>query len=230
MATATLIDAPASSSPVDHTIHLPGVGWEGYQTILRLRGDRPSPRLLYLDGDLTLMSPSMPHECHSRLLGRFVPEVAAGLGLPCSGIGSTRLGREVLNVGVEGDQVFYLDSLAAVRGKVKLDLNVDPPPDLAIEVVVTHGAEGALEVYRRLGVPEVWVFTLDRLAFLRLGEDGTYAESAESRAFSMLRADEVFGWVDQPPLTDESEWSDRLRAWVRDVLVPRVRGIGGHRR
>ena len=214
------------SHSIPHEVQLHEIDWEGFQTILRLRGDRPSFRIRYLDGDLTLVSPSMPHECRSQRIGYFVRAIAEGLGVPFVGIGSTILGREVLGIGVEGDQAFYLSSLGAVRGKVKLDLNVDPPPDLAIEVVVTHDATHALEIYRRLGVPEVWVRTHKALTIFRLGRDGAYAESAESGVFPTLRAEDIFGWVDQPMLIDESDWIARLRDWVVEVLAPRARGGG----
>lgn len=226
MSTATKPGAETPTEPNDNVIHLLGVGWGGFQTMLDLRGDRRSPRVLYLDGNLTLVSPSLPHEYRSRRLGLFVAEVALGLGIPYSGVGSTTIGREPLDSGVEGDQEFYFANVDRIRGKEELDLNVDPPPDLAIEVVITHGVKQAMEIYRRLGVPELWVCTRKRLRFFRLGDDGNYAETPSSIALPSLSADEVFGWVDQPPDAIESEWLRRVRDWVRDELAPRARAGG----
>ena len=86
---------------------------------------------------------------------------------------------------------------------MELDLKVDPPPDLAVEAVVSHGPKQALEIYRRLGVPEVWVCTSRALTIFRIGEDGTYAVTAESHALPTLRAEEIFDWADQPLFTND---------------------------
>lgn len=81
-----------------------------------------------------------------------------------------------------------------------------------------------MEIYRRLGIPELWICTRKRLRFFRLGDDGSYVVTETSRSFPFLTATEAFAWVDQPPLDPMNEWLLRLRAWVRDELAPRVRG------
>ena len=93
-------------------------------------------------------------------------EVVAGLEVPCVPAGSTTFRRRAKRGGVEGDQTFYLANEAKVRGKEALRLKVDPPPDLAIEVVWTHDAAAATEVYRRFKVPEVWIYGHDELTIL----------------------------------------------------------------
>ena len=46
----------------DQVVAMWGVGWGGYEELLEVRGERARPRLLYLDGDLFLMSPGHSHE------------------------------------------------------------------------------------------------------------------------------------------------------------------------
>ena len=82
-----------------------------------------------------------------------------------------------------------------VRGKNKLHLKTDPPPDLAIEAVHSHDADAAIEVYRRFKVPEVWVCDEAELRILILQTNGRYAESPTSAAFPFLSAAEVYDWV-----------------------------------
>ncbi|HEX8201685.1 MAG TPA: Uma2 family endonuclease, partial [Isosphaeraceae bacterium] len=141
----------------DQCVELRDVGWTGYMTLLRLRGERPRPRLIYLDGDVALVTTSFPHERLAERLGRLVLEIVVGLDIPCVTVGGTTFRRRKKRGGVEGDKTFYLANEARIRGKDKIDLRVDPPPDLAIEAVYSHAAARALEVYRRFGVPEVWV-------------------------------------------------------------------------
>ncbi|WP_169977408.1 Uma2 family endonuclease [Tautonia rosea] len=208
----------------DSQIDLIDVSWSGFKRMLKVRGERRSPRIWYLDGRLTLVSPSMPHERSARRLGIFVMESSTGLEMPCTPIGATTLSRDDLNIAVEGDENFYLANADQMVGKMELDLNVDPPPDLAIEVIVTHSAKRAIEIDRRLGVPEVWVCSQSRLRFFRLGGDRASIETPISSAFPFLSSAEVFSWINQPHSVIESHWLLRLRAWVRDELVPRVRG------
>ncbi|WP_152049653.1 Uma2 family endonuclease [Tautonia marina] len=208
----------------DTRIDLLDVSWSGFKRMLKVRGERRSPRIWYLDGSLTLVSPSMPHELFAERFGTFVQEVTLGLDRPCIPLGSVTLARSGMGAAVEPDKSFYLDHAEDLRGTTELDLEVNPPPDLIIEVVVTHGAKQAMTIYRRLGVPEVWVCTRKRLRIFLRGADGRYEESETSGAFPSLKASEIFSWIDQPPLMLMNDWQSRLRAWVRDELAPRVRG------
>ncbi len=115
-----------------------------------------------------------------------------------------------------------------MHGKVKLHLKTDPPPDLAIEAVDSHDAEAAIEVYRRLKVPEVWVCDETELAILVLSPSGRYAQSPTSASFPFLSSDEVYGWVGRPAAGADTEWIKALRRWVRRTLKPRFRRPEGN--
>ena len=82
-----------------------------------------------------------------------------------------------------GDQTYYLANEERIRGKDKISLKTDPPPDLAIEAVYSHEADAAVEVYRRFKVPEVWVCDEAELVILVLQSNGRYVESATSATF-----------------------------------------------
>lgn len=205
----------------DQRVVLGSIGWRGYRRLLRLRGDQRVPRIIYLDGTAWLMSPALPHEHGVHRLGSFVTEVCVGLGIPFKPIGSTTLRRRRRRGGVEGDLAYYVAHESRVRGKSTIDLKVDPPPDLAIEVVNTHQADEAIEVYRRLGVPEVWVQDEARFRILCLGPNLRYAESPTSRAFPCLNAAEVADWVRHPEDQSETDWVAAVRAWVGASLKPR---------
>jgi Uma2 family endonuclease len=231
MATATPTPAPTGISvwPIegDQCVEMRGIGWEGYKTMLRLRGRGSVPRMTYLDGDLWLMSPSFFHESLAERLGTFVLLVAIGVGIPYLPAGSTTFRRLKKRGGVEPDKSFYFANEGRVRGKKRIDLRVDPPPDLVIEAVYTHDADAAVEVWRRFRVPEVWVCDSSSLRILLRQANGRYAESESSAIFPFVTKAEIFEWVTRSPDTPELEWSLEVRQWVQDVLVPRVRGQGG---
>ena len=101
------------------------------------------------------------------------------------------------------------------------DFDVDPPPDLAIEVEITNSILNKLEIYARLGVPELWRFDGEILSVWLLQADGSYAESARSAAFPFLPMDEVSRFLLDPDMSDEeTRWGRSFRAWVREVLLP----------
>jgi Uma2 family endonuclease len=220
---ATTIPNRSTTIPGDQCVEMREIDWKGYVTMLRLRGERPIPRMIYLDGSLFLVSPSFPHERLAERLGIFVIEVVVGLDIPCVPAGGTTFRRRKKRGGVEGDKTFYLANEARVRGKEKIDLRTDPPPDLAIEAVYTHAA-AAVEVYRRLGVSEVWLCDEEGLHILVLRANGRYAESEASAAFPFLTEGEIFSWVGRPQSVSETEWVKEVRRWVRDTLAPRRAG------
>lgn len=220
MATVTKTESTAEAQG-DQLVALEGIDWTGYSSILELRGARSLPKVVFLDGRLTLMSPSYIHERLKKLLGGFIELTLEGLGIRFVAAGSTTLRRERRKGGVEGDETYYLKDLAALRVKARLDLRVDPPPDLAVEVVVSHDADDAVEVYRRLGVSEVWICSEERMSFLTLHDDGAYAVSETSLAIPGLSAAEAHSWIVRDDFPDDFEWRRALRRWVVEVLLPR---------
>lgn len=234
MATLTPTPAPSQAAAQtvegDQRVELIGVGWQGYKAMLRLQGERSRPQMVYLDGDVYLMSPSYNHEWLKMRLGHFVVEVAVGLDIPFMMAGETTLRRRKKRGGVQPDESFYFANyapIAAKMGKEDIDLRVDPPPDLSIEVVYSHDATAAVEVLRRLGVPEVWVGDEHGLRILVLQENGDYSESGRGLVFPILTAAEIFEWASRPQPESDIHWIKELRRWVQEVLVPRVRGQGG---
>ncbi|MDR3638482.1 MAG: Uma2 family endonuclease [Isosphaeraceae bacterium] len=203
------------------------VGWKGYNAVLKLRGERPRPRVVYLDGSVYFMTTSLPHERFKKLLGLLVVAVAQELRISFYQTGSTTFRRKAKRGGVEGDETYYFANAARVRGKKEIDLKVDPPPDLAIEVVHTNPVRASLEVYRRLGVPEVWACEDDGLMILVLQADGKYVGSKTSKVFPFLTAAEIFARITQPDPNNDLEWLDELQRWAREDVAKRPRPAAG---
>ncbi|APW63606.1 Uma2 family endonuclease [Paludisphaera borealis] len=213
---------PATDSTIEPCVVLHDVDWSGYESILKIRGEHPVPRMVYLDGSLLLMSPSYPHERLAERLGWFIKVIVEELDVPCIASGSTTFRRGSEKGGVEGDQTYYLASVVRVRGKTEIDLEIDPPPDLAVEVVWTHKADAAVEVYRRLQVPEVWVCDGRALTILTLQASGQYAPAESSLAVPVSAA-EIQEWAAERPEDDDTAWAKAVRRWVREAVVPRRR-------
>lgn len=90
-----------------------------------------------------------------RLIERFIIVLATELDLPLKTMGSTTLGVEALIKGAEPDNAYYIQNQPVVKGR-DVDLSQDPPPDLVVEVDITHTDIKKLELYAALGVPEFW--------------------------------------------------------------------------
>ncbi len=221
MSTAIAPTARTTEIDGDQCVVLWNIGWKGYTTLLKVRGERSDPRMVYLDGSLLLLSPSYFHERLKKLLGCFIMILIEELEIPCLMAGSTTFRRRAKRGGVEGDETYYLANLDRIRGKKKISLKIDPPPDLAIEVVASHDPDDALEVYRRFRVPEVWICDENQLTILVLQPDGQYVHSERGHAFSFLTASEIHSWISRGQDSNDMEWIKELRRWIAEVVVPR---------
>ena len=223
---STILTSQISQADGGQCIELRDLDWDGYSTMLRLRGDRSNPKLIYLDGSLWLVSPSHIHESAEWRLGRIVEVILEELAIPFHAAGSTTFSLEEEEAGAEPDESYYLANEANVRESDDrhLILGLDPPPDLVIEVVYTHGASKAIEAYRRFEVPEVWVWKKPVLSILRLGPGGRYVDSDQSLAFPFLKSFEIVDWASRPKTGSDLNWLREFRRWVREVLIPRGQG------
>jgi Uma2 family endonuclease len=224
MATAT--ETPSTRLDRENRVVLRGVGWDGYQSILKVVGDQPL-RVTYDRGDVELMSPLPKHERKKSLLGQFVRILARAFGIPLMPMGSTTWSREDVDKGLEADESFYVGDLERVRDPDNVDLDVDPPPQLAIEIEITRSALDRIGVYSALRVPEVWRFDGRTLRVLLRQDDGSYRESPVSAAFPGVPMDEISRFAAAEGIRDENAYLDRFSAWVNEDLMPRIRSRGG---
>jgi Uma2 family endonuclease len=223
MATAT---EPSTILPEgERRIVLRGVGWKGYQSLQRIIGDRPV-RLTYDRGDVELMSPQPKHERKKSLLGQLVRILARELHVPVMPMGSTTFNRRDLDKGIEADESFYLGNLERIRDTDHIDLEIDPPPDLAIEVDITRSALDRMGIYSALRVPEIWRFNGRTLRVLLRTDDGSYRQSQRSAAFPDVAVSELTRFAIREGSRDENAVVDELQAWVRTELLPRVERRG----
>jgi Uma2 family endonuclease len=170
----------------DQRIVTHGVPWSHFEAQLALRGDAPVPRMAYLDGALELMSPSKDHERIKSYLGRLLEAYALETGMDLSPYGAWTLKHAPAAAGLEPDECYIVGSDQAQE-----------VPDLAIEVVWTSGGIDKLEIYRRLGVGEVWTWKNERLEVHAL--EGDRFETAErSRLFPDLDLDLLVSLLDRP--------------------------------
>ncbi len=208
----------------EQRVLLARVGWSLYRSIAESIGDRAVPRLTYVDGDLELMAPSYLHELLADRLRYFVLALVRGLNLTVVSAGSALWERADLDKGKKPDACFYVANEPLVREVDEIDLEVHPPPDLAVEIEISCRLVDGLSVYSALRVPEVWTFDGKKLEFLVLDNRLIYRESARSRAFAQLTAAEAQDWLVRAHRRELTEWLTAVDSWVRDDLARRVEG------
>jgi len=201
-----------------------GVDFSAYEKMRASAGNR-GIRMTYTDGVLWIMSPQFRHEIGARRLGALVLAYALTTKLECEAAGATTFKKGVpdqpTGKGKEGDETYYLGSLAAeVRNKESLDVSVEPPPSLWIEVDNYGDSRGKLPLYAALGVPEVWQYRVRRraLKFWRL-EGGQYAEIPASLALPGLEAEMVLELLDESKRIGLTRWLQ----WLLTVWFPQNR-------
>lgn len=180
------LDVPPGQRLLIHDL-----GWSEFQAILDELGEKRASRIAYSDGILEIRMPLPKHEREKSILGDIVKVLLEELEIDCECFGSTTFNRQEMNYGIEPDECFYIQNHQLMIGKDRLDLSVDPPPDLAIEVDVTSKTQ--IEAYTRLGVPELWVYEDTELKIYLL-QAGQYQTSTTSPTFSELP---ILEWVSE---------------------------------
>jgi Uma2 family endonuclease len=202
-------------APPEQIVQLSGISWQTYEALLAEIGDRQI-RLTYNRGNLEIMVPSPEHERFKTIMGRFVETLAEELDVRIEPLGSTTFKRPELS-GAEPDECFYIQNISAIKGKKRIDLNQDPPPDLVVEIDITSRSENSLQVYADLAVPEVWIYNGARFRINRL-ENGEYVECESSLAFPSLPILEIVRFLEQAETMDYLELVKAFRNWVKSQI------------
>lgn len=206
------------SLPNEQRFVLGGVTWREYLRWLRMVEGR-HVRLTYDRGELELMTLSPLHEWLASLFGQFVEVLTEELNRPRLSAGSTTLKRKLRRRGLEADRSYYLANEPLIRGKNKIDLRRDPPPDLAIEVDVSHSSLKRMPIYAALKVPEVWRFDGFAVEAHHLGHDGKYHRADYSLSFPFLRVAELLPFIQLRMQMDETSLIRSFREWVRQRIA-----------
>ncbi len=209
----TMTVATPPISPEGNAVIIDGVDWETYSRLLGLLGDK-HVFLTYDRGRLEIMSPSRKHDKCGRYLGLLVHLLADGFDMALDGGGSTTYRRQDLERGLEPDECFYIANEQKVRGKEEIDLSIDPPPDLAIEVEISRRLKERQDIYAALGVPELWCFDGATLRVLLLSSDGAYRPSDRSLSFPQVPVGEIERLAKLAWTMDEIRWARAVRGWI----------------
>ncbi|MDB9306832.1 Uma2 family endonuclease [Nodularia spumigena CS-591/12] len=195
---------------------LKDISWQQLENILAEMGEKRAARISYSDGWLEIMVPLPEHEKDKEIFGELVRILLDHLEIDFEPFGSTTLKNEQMRQAVEPDTCFYIQNQAAVIGKNRLDLTVDPPPDLAIEIDITSRTR--FDNYEILGVPELWRYTKQGLE-ISLLQEGKYIKLPSSPNFPNIPIVELINEYVQQCLTiGRSQAMRNFRTWLNSNL------------
>ena len=209
----TLSHPPAI--PLDDIQHfvLEDASWELYEKLLRDIGNRPI-RVTYDEGRMEIMSPLPEHERPKKLLGRMIEAMTIELDMPVASLGSTTFRRREKAKGLEPDECYYFRNEQKMRGKDRLDLKKDPPPELVVEIDIASRSVPREPIYAALGVPEIWRYKSRRVECLHL-IDGEYHVRKMSLAFPFLEPALLHRFIEKSAVDGETAVIRQFVAWVR---------------
>jgi Uma2 family endonuclease len=197
-------------------VQLQEVNWPEFEAILDELGDKRASRIAYSDGVLEIRMPLPKHEKAKVLIGDMVKILLEELDIDNECFGSSTFKRKDMAKGIEPDDCFYIKNATQMIGKERLDLTVDPPPDLAIEVDVT--SKTGLDAYQSLGVPELWRLEDGQLR-ISLLQNGQYRDANLSPNFPNFPiVDGVAQFLERSQTEGRSQTLKAFRQWVRKFI------------
>jgi Uma2 family endonuclease len=199
----------------EQRVVLRGLSWDGYIQILTALPQSRGARLTYDDGVLEITVPLELHEFSGRLIERFVFTLIELMGLKIKTMGSTTMNYPTLNKGAEPDNAYYIQNQPLVKGR-DVDFSQDPPPDLVIEIDITHTDIAKNQFYASLGVPEFWRFNGKVWRIYQLQEQ-VYVEVEVSPTFPQVPKGRLYEFLEQAK-EDEIEAVRSLRYWWQNRI------------
>jgi Uma2 family endonuclease len=199
----------------EQKVILKGVSWETYERLLAEHEGESGTRFTYDGGILEMRVPSARHEKPNRILASLVEVLAEEMALNIECLGSTTLKRPDLLKGFEPDSCFYIQHADAILDKDEIDLTVDPPPDLVIEIDITSPSLDKFPLYAAVGVSEVWRYDGTHVTMYCLAGE-RYVEVTHSVVLPLLTNERASRFLAERKQAPSTVWLRAVRAWARD--------------
>lgn len=205
-------------SPPEQRVILYDVSWETYDCLLSNYVDCQVPRLTYDRGTLEILGElTYEHERINSILASLVEWVAIEQEIDLCNLGSMTFTLKDLAVGFEPDTCFYIQKAELIRHRRQIELPVDPPPDLVIDVRTSNHSLDKFPICAALGVTEVWRYERGRVAIHKLDGD-TYHEVTASTSLPPMTSDALTHFIEADVSTPRTLWVRALREWVKDAI------------
>lgn len=198
-------------------LFLKDVDWKSFENLLEEFGEKRTNRISYSAGELEIMSPLAVHEDDKEIVGNLVEIILEFLNVEFRSLGSTTFKKKSMKSAVEPDSCFYIENEMKVRGKARINLNQDPPPDLAIEIDITSRTH--FDNYEKLGVPELWRYNGETLEISILKER-QYENAENSLHFPQFNLKwAVPYFVEHSKIIGRNATMRKFRQWLNEEIT-----------
>jgi len=202
--------------PAASVLTIEDIAWEQYEQLLGALEDRPDVRVTYDCGRLEIVTTSHLHEFVNEFLLQLTRMTCDRFGLALESYGGATWLRKQDQKGAEADTCFYIGSPERVIGKQTIDLNVDPPPDIVVEVDKANQSFNKFGIYATFRVSEIWRSDVRRRRFqiFALGEN-SYFEVPSSRFLPILTGDVLLRFIEQSRTEGQTAAIKAFEVWLR---------------
>jgi Uma2 family endonuclease len=205
------------SASITQRVTLHGISWQTYMRVLAELGDQRSSRLAYAQGVLEITMPSYRHEAYKKLLERMIETITEELNLPIKSFGATTLNRTDLKHSAEPDSCYYIQHVHRIEG-LQVDLATDPPPDLVVEVDISSPSSRRIDIYKQLGVPEIWRYLGGSVYIYQL-QGGEYSPCDRSPSLPLVSTAVLNQFLHQAETQDNTTFIRTWRRWVQQQIA-----------
>jgi len=213
---ATLVRIAQIETLQGQTTIVHDIDWQQFEAILEDLGDNRASRIAYFDGVLEIRMPLPEHERTKVIISNLLVILLEELDWEWESLGSSTFKTKSMKAGIEPDDCFYIKNYVAMIGKKRLDMSIDPSPDIAIEVDLTSNTQ--ISAYEALAVAEIWRYANGKLS-IRLLREGKYVESLVSLSFPDFPViDGISQFLERGTELSISSLRREFRQWVRDRL------------
>lgn len=203
----------------ENIVILNNISWQTFTSFLEDLGNQRNQRLSYYLGTLEIMTPSGEHENNNRFIESLIFIIADELNLNLKKFGSLTLKSNQYQQAVEPDSCYYLTHEPLVRNKQNIDLTIDPPPDLVLEIDKSSRSLNKLPIYANLKVPEIWRYNGQKLTIYILAKDGnSYQELNQSSLFPWLDIILIPELIKQSLIEGETATYKQFRQWLNNLV------------
>lgn len=200
----------------EQRVLLSNISWQTYRRLLADLAEQSHIRMWYDQGELEIISPQFNHEFYKSSISDLGRTISLELGVEIANAGSLTLKLKKKQRGAEPDVCFYIKHEALVRGKKRVDLRKDPPPEIVFEVDITSSSIDKFDIYAGFAVLEFWRYEGGRVAIYWLHEGG-YRTATHSLAFSWLTGEKITEYLDRCVEIGQSAALREFRDWLRTV-------------
>ena len=200
----------------NQSIVLPNISWKAYRQIADAVQDDTPAHFTYDRGKLEIMVLSLHHENLKKLVATLFERLCEELEIDISPAGSTTFQREDLEKGFEPDECYYVDNAEFMRGKISVNLDFDPPPDLTIEIDVKHYSLNRMSIFAAVGVPEVWRYDGEMLT-IHLLKNGAYKIVETSSVIPKVSTLKLTELVETEKFSTWKEFLNNIKKYAKEL-------------